>query len=58
MGAGGRSGQIFEILKILRGADDIHNSRSMPNYCDEPYGDLGMYVDKMFIAWTEVSIAT
>ena len=44
----------FEIFKILGGAGDIHNSTSTPNYCDEPYGDLGMYVNKLRSTWTEV----
>ena len=48
----------FEIFKILGGAGDIHNSTRTSNYCDEPYGDLGMYVKKLLSAWTEVSIAT
>ena len=26
----------------------------MRNYCDEPYGDLVLYVDKVLSAWTEV----
>ena len=26
----------------------------MPNYCDEPYGDLVLYVNKVLSAWTEV----
>ena len=26
----------------------------MPNYCDEPYSDLGAYVTKVLSAWTTV----
>ena len=55
---GSRSGQIFEFLAILVGAGDINSSTSTPKYCDEPYGDLGMYVNNVRSAWTEVSIAT
>ena len=55
---GGRFEQIFEIFEILGGAGDIYNSTSTPKYCDEPFGDLGMYVNKVLSAWTEVSIAT
>ena len=29
---GRRSGQIFDIFELLRGAGDIYNSISMPNY--------------------------
>ena len=47
-----RSGQIFELFEILGGAGDIYNSSSTPKYCDEPYGDLGMYVNKVLSAWT------
>ena len=36
----------------------MYNSTSTPNYRDEPYDDLGMYVNKVLSAWTEVSIAT
>ena len=50
---GGRSGQIIDIFEITGGAGDIDNSTSMPNYCDEPYGDLGMYVTKVVSAWTK-----
>ena len=53
MAPGGRSGQIFEIVEILGGAGDIHNSISMPNYCDGPYIHLGLYVGKVLSAWTE-----
>ena len=55
---GGRSGQIFEISEILGGAGDINNSISMPNYCNGPHGDLGVYVDKVLSAWTEVWTGT
>ena len=48
----------FEILEILGGAGDIRNSTSTPKSCDEAYGDLGMYVNKVLSAWTEISIAT
>ena len=37
-----RSGQIFEIFVILGGAGDINNSTSVPNYCNEPNGDIDM----------------
>ena len=43
---------------ILNEAGDICNSTSTSKYCDERYGDLGMYVNKVLSAWTEVSIAT
>ena len=39
-------------------AGDINNSTSTPNYWDEPYGGLDIYVNKDPSAWTEVSIAT
>ena len=55
---GSRSGQIFEFLVILVGAGDINSSTSKPKYCDEPYADLGMDVNKVLSAWTEVSIPT
>ena len=48
----------FDIFEILVGAGDIYSSTSTPKYCDEPYGDLGMYVNKVLSAWTEVSIPT
>ena len=32
MGPRGRCGQIFDIFELLRGADDVYNSISMPNY--------------------------
>ena len=54
MGPKGRSGQIFEIFQILGETGDINNSISMPNYCDGPYCDLGMYVDKVLSAWNEL----
>ena len=44
----------FEIFEILGGAGDIYNSISMPNYCDGPYIRLGVYVNKVLSAWTEV----
>ena len=47
----GRSEQIFEVFEILGGASDIHNSTSMPNYCDEPYRDVGVYTNKLSSAW-------
>ncbi len=50
----GRSGQIFEVFEILGGASDTHNSTSMPNCQDGPYGDLGVYVNEIISAWTEV----
>ena len=44
----------FEIFEILGEACDIYNSISMPNYCDGPYIYLGLYVNKVLSAWTEV----
>ena len=44
----------FNIFQILSKAGDINNSISMPNYCDEPYGDLAICVSKVRSAWTEV----
>ena len=35
-------------------AGDINNSTSMPNYRDGPYRGLGIYVNKVLSAWTEV----
>ena len=32
----------------------MQNSTSTPNYCDEPYCYLGMYVNNVLSAWTEV----
>ena len=26
----------------------------MPNYCEEPFSDLGVYVNTVLSAWTEV----
>ena len=49
---------IFEIFEILGGAGDINNSTSMTNYCNGPHGDLGVYVDKVLSAWTEVWTGT
>ncbi len=46
--------QNFEIFEILGGAGDIHNSTSIPNYCNEPCNDLGIYVNKVHSAWAEV----
>ena len=49
----------FEIFdEVLGGAGDINSSTSKSDYCDEPYGDLGMDVNKVLSAWTEVSIPT
>ena len=36
----------------------ICNSTSTPNYCDEPYGDLGLYVSKVLSAWADVGTGT
>ena len=44
----------FEIFEILGGAGDIYNSISMPNYCDGPYIHLGVHVNEVPSAWTEV----
>ena len=41
-------------FEILGGAGDIYNSTSMPNYCDGPYIHLGVYVNEVPSAWTEV----
>ena len=38
----------------MRGASDINNSTSIPNYCAEAFGDLVLYVNKALSAWTEV----
>ena len=38
----------------MGGAGDIHNSISMTNCCDEAYGDLVVYVNKVLSAWAEV----
>ena len=51
---GGRIWADFEILRLLGGAGDIYNSTSMPNYCDGPYIHLGVYVNEVPSAWTEV----
>jgi len=48
----------FNIFEILGEAGDINNSTSMPNYRDGPYGDLGVCVNKVHSAWTEVWTAT
>ena len=42
---------IFELL----GGKLINNSTSMLNYCDEPYGGLGIHTNEDRNAWTEVS---
>ena len=44
----------FNIFKILVGAGDINNSISVPNYCDGPSLDLGVYTNKDCSALTEV----
>ena len=44
----------FEIFEILGGAGDIYNSTTIPNYCDGPYIHLGVYVNEVPSAWTEV----
>ena len=51
MAPGGRSWRFF---LSTGGAGDIHNSISVLNYCDKPYGDLGMYVTNVPSAWIEV----
>ena len=48
----------FEIFEIMGGAGDIYNSISMTNYWDEPYSDLGICVNTVLSAWTEVWTAT
>ena len=53
MGPGGR---LWEDFHDSGRAGNINNSISMPNYCDERYGDLGMYVNEVLSAWTEVWI--
>ena len=55
MGPGGR---LWEDFHDSGRAGNINSSTSTPNYCDEPYGVLGMYVNKVRSLWTEVSIAT
>ena len=35
-------------------AGDVHNSIRIPNYCDEPYSDLGTYANKVISPWTKV----
>ena len=40
----------FNIFQMLGGAGDINNSTSTPNYCDAPYGDLDVYVNKVLSA--------
>ena len=47
---GSRSGQIFDIFEILGGAGDIDNSISTLKYCNEPYRDLVIYVNKVLSA--------
>jgi len=47
-------GRIYHFFEILDKAGDINNSTSKPNYCNESYCDLGMYVHKVPSAWTEV----
>ena len=59
MAPGGRDlSRLFEISEILGGAGDIYNWTSIPKYCDGPFSDLGIYVNKVRSAWAEVSIAT
>ena len=41
-------------FEILDKAGDINNSTSKPNYCDESYCDLGLYVHKVPSAWGKV----
>ena len=46
--------QLREVdFEVQGGAGDIKNSTSMTNYCDEPYGDLGICVNKVLSAWTQ-----
>ena len=47
----GHSEQIFEFVEILVEDGDIYNSTSMPTYCDEPYSNLGIYINKVYSAW-------
>jgi len=51
---GSRSGKNCNIFEILGGAGDKYNSISMPNDCDGPYSDLGVYAIKERSAWAEV----
>ena len=44
----------FDIFEILGDAGDINKSTSMLNYRNGLHGDLGMYVNKVLSAWTEV----
>ena len=46
------------IFEILRGAGDIHNSTSMPNYCDGPFIHLLLCAKQLLSAWTEVWIGS
>ena len=46
----GRSGQILSFFLILGKTGDKHNSISLPNYCDEPYNDLGTYLNMVLSA--------
>ena len=39
-------------------AGDINNSTSIPNYRDGPYRDLGIYVNEVLSAWSEVWTGT
>ena len=41
-------------FEILGEAGDKNNLTSMPNYCDEPYRNFGIYAKKVSSAWTEV----
>ena len=50
----GTIGRFLRFFEFLGGAGDINNSISMPNYCDGPYLDLGVYVNKDSSAWAEV----
>ena len=45
---------IWTIFEFLGEAGDVNNSTSMPNHQDEPYRDLGLCVNKVLSAWTEV----
>ena len=55
-GIGSRGSDLgrFRDFEILGGAGDIYNSTSMPTYCDGPYIHLGVYVNEVPSAWTEV----
>ena len=44
----------FEFFQNLVKAGDIYHSTTIPDYCDGPYIHLGVYVNEVPSAWTEV----